>query len=249
MAHAAAGRLQGKVAVITGASRGIGLAIARELVEEGCGVALTARSVAGLKSVGKELQRHEAVVRLGMRLFSGPCDVSDEKAVAQFFGQVQKRFGRVDALVNNAGVSHAMCNVAELPIEEWRRVLDVNLTGMFLCTRAALPLMAAGSTIINNLSVASRTAFSGESAYCASKFGALGLTNTLREELRPRGIRVISLIVGPTDTDLWNQFWPDAPREKMLRPETVAAAVVNALVLPENVTFEELVLMPTAGTL
>jgi NAD(P)-dependent dehydrogenase (short-subunit alcohol dehydrogenase family) len=135
--------------------------------------------------------------------------------------------------------------VEELSLEDWRRNLDTNLTGMFLCTRAALPLMHSGGAIINNLSVAARTVFAGEAAYCASKFGALGFTNTLREELRPRGIRVIALIAGATDTDIWNQFMPDAPRDKMLRPEAVASAVVDALTLPENARMEELVITPT----
>ncbi len=243
------GRLGGKVAVVTGASRGIGFAIAHALLAEGCAVAITARDVSRLNAAADELMEHGAASHGGMRLYSGPCDVSDENSVAHFFARLRRDFPRVDILVNNAGVSHAMSNVADLPTEDWRRVIETNLTGMFLCTRAALPLMPDGGTIINNLSIAARNVFAGESAYCASKFGALGLTNTLREELRPRGIRVISLMAGATDTAIWNQFWPEAPREKMLSPETAAAAVVHALVVPEQAGLEELVLMPTGGTL
>lgn len=189
------------------------------------------------------------VAEYGGAVLGEQCDVRREDDVARLFAAVKERFGRVDVLVNNAGTSHPLRSVQELSVEDWRRVVDTNLTSMFLCTRAALPLMQAGGAIVNNLSIAARNVFPGEAAYCASKFGALGFTNTLREELRPRGIRVISLMSGPTDTEIWNQFWPDAPREKMLRPEIVAAAVANALILPENATVEELVLMPTEGSL
>ncbi len=102
---------------------------------------------------------------------------------------------------------------------------------------------------MNNLSVAAKGVFAGESAYCASKHGALGFTNTLREELRPRGIRVVALMPGATNTDLWNQFWSEAPRDKMMSPETVADAVVNLLLLPANSAVEELVIAPTSGSL
>jgi len=142
-----------------------------------------------------------------------------------------------------------MRNVEDMPLDIWREVIDTNLTGTFLCTRAALPLMGRGGVIVNNLSVAARGVFPGESAYCASKHGALGLTETLREEVRGRGIRVISLLPGPTRTDLWNQFWPDAPRDKMMSPETVAQALLAAITLPENATVEELRMGPTAGNL
>ncbi len=93
-------------------------------------------------------------------------------------------------------------------------------------------MMKRGGTIVNNLSVAATRVFAGSAAYNASKHGALGLTNTLREELRPRGIRVIALLPGATDTDIWTTLWPQAPRKKMMSPETVAAAILQAILLP-----------------
>lgn len=235
--------LAGKTAVVTGASRGIGEAIARALAEVGCNVALAARSEKSLRKVAA------ACEKAGVRTLGQACDVSDEKSVATFFAAVKSAFRRIDILINNAGVSHAMATVDKLSLAAWNEVLAVNLTGTFLCTRAALPLMRSGGVIVNNLSVAARGVFAGESAYCAAKHGALGFTDTLREEVRERGIRVIALLPGPTDTELWNQFWPEAPREKMMRPETVAAAVVGAIALPENATVEELRIAPTAGRL
>jgi NAD(P)-dependent dehydrogenase (short-subunit alcohol dehydrogenase family) len=235
--HATRESLTGKVAVVTGASRGIGLAVAKVLIAEHCSLVATSRSVGQLPK--KPLQD----------LLCIACDVRDERAVAQLFAAVKKQFGRVDILVNNAGMAHSMRNVEDMPLDVWREVIDTNLTGMFLCTRAALPLMGKGGVIVNNLSVAARGVFPGESAYCASKHGALGFTETLREEVRGRGIRVISLLPGPTRTDIWKQFWPDAPREKMMSPETVARALLAAITLPENATVEELRIGPTTGNL
>jgi NAD(P)-dependent dehydrogenase (short-subunit alcohol dehydrogenase family) len=236
-------RLNGKVVLITGASRGIGLAIAHALVDHGCRLVLTARHEKSLKRVSRELIDH------GVGVVTSPCDVRDPDSVAQVFSAVRKQFGRLDILVNNAGVGHENTNVGKLAIKTWKDVVDTNLTGMFLVTRGALPLMKSGGAIVNNLSIAARRVFPGSSAYNASKHGALGLTNTLREELRPRGIRVIALLPGATATDIWKAMWPDAPRQKMMSPETVAQAVVDALLLPPESTVEELVIMPSVGTL
>jgi NAD(P)-dependent dehydrogenase (short-subunit alcohol dehydrogenase family) len=112
-----------------------------------------------------------------------------------------------------------------------------------------LPLLAEGSVIVNNLSIAARTAFPGMAAYNASKRGLLAFTETLREELRPRGIRVVALLPGATDTAIWEQFWPQAPRKRMISPRTVAAAVASAVMLPANANIDELLITPSAGAL
>jgi len=139
--------------------------------------------------------------------------------------------------------------IAKLPLESWEEAIATNLTGMFLVTQTALPLMKRGSAIVNNLSIAARRVFPGSSGYNASKHGALGFTDTLREELRGQGIRVIALLPGATDTAIWNTLWPEAPRKKMMPPDTVARAIIGSLTLPENATLEELTIMPGAGTL
>jgi len=128
-------------------------------------------------------------------------------------------------------------------------VLATNLDGTFLVTQAALAIMRRGGTIVNNLSVAANRVFTGSAAYNASKHAALGLTNTLRQELRPRGIRVIALLPGATNTDIWKTLWPGAPRKKMMSPESVAEAVLAAILLPANTTVETLEILPSAGTL
>jgi NAD(P)-dependent dehydrogenase (short-subunit alcohol dehydrogenase family) len=233
--------LAGKVALITGASRGIGLAIAKALAATGCDLLITARTESTLKKAGRELQ--------GVRVLAKPCDVGDERSVNSLFAAIRKEFRQLDFLINNAGTSHALAEVDRLSSKVWQEVIATNLTGMFMCTRAALPLMSRGGAIVNNLSVAAKGVFAGEAAYCASKHGALGFTNTLREEVRGRGIRVIALLPGPTDTEIWNQFMPETPRGRMLRPETVAQAVLDALLLPADSTVEEITITPTSGAI
>ncbi len=239
-------RLRGKVAVITGATRGIGLAIATALAAEGCDLALTGRTVSS------PAFRHTARVMADSaqtRVVAKSCDVRDESSVQRFFAAVKDKFNHVDVLVNNAGYAGPLKDIADTSLALWRDNLDTNLTGTFLCTRAALPLMRRGGTIVNNLSVGAKGYFPQMAAYVAAKHGVMGFTLTLREELRPKGIRVIALMPGATDTEIWKQFWPDAPRARMMSPESVASAVVNAILLPENTTIEELVITPTAGAL
>ena len=184
---------------------------------------------------------------MGSRVLAKVCDVRDPESVAALAASVKKQFGRVDILINNAGIAHPSLPVEKLSYPDWKAVIDTNLTGTFLVTRAILVLVRHGGTIVNNLSIAAKQVFPGWSAYNASKHGALGLTNTLREELRPRGIRVIALLPGATDTDIWDTPWPDAPRKNMMSAQTVAKALLGALTLPVNSAVEELRIMPTAG--
>jgi NAD(P)-dependent dehydrogenase (short-subunit alcohol dehydrogenase family) len=200
-------RLRGKVALITGAGRGIGLAIARLLATESCELVITGWKLP-LERAGREL------TRMGSRVLAKVCDVRDPEAVQSLAASVKKQFGRVDIVINNAGIAHPSVPVEKVSYADWKAVIDTNLTETFLVTRAILAPMPDGGTIVNNLSIAAKQVFSGWSGYCASKHGALGLTNTLREELRPRGIRVIALLPGATDTDIWDTPWPDAPRKK-----------------------------------
>jgi NAD(P)-dependent dehydrogenase (short-subunit alcohol dehydrogenase family) len=236
-------RLSGQVALITGATRGIGLAIARALASEGCNLILTARDEKALNRLSRELASAKT------RVLAHSCDVRDPHSVDALFRAIRRQFPRLDILINNAGIAHPNLPVEKLPFPVWKGVLETNLDGTFLVTQAALAIMKRGGTIVNNLSVAANRVFAGSAAYNASKHGALGLTNTLREELRPRGIRVIGLLPGATDTDIWETLWPKAPRRKMMSAETVAQAVVQAILLPANATVEKIEIRPSAGTL
>lgn len=236
-------KLQGQVAVVTGASRGIGLAICRSLADAGCDLAITARNEDPLKNAADTLKSR------GVRVLHQTSDVSSEQSVESFVAAVRKNFGKVDILINNAGVAHQLAPIWDLAPELWRQIIDINLTGTFLCSHFCLPLMKAGGTVINNLSVAASGSFPGHAAYNASKYGALGVTNTMREELREKGIRVIALIPGPTDTEIWEQFWPERPRNRMMASESVADAVIACLTLPANAVVEEIKMRPIGGTL
>ena len=235
--------LNRKVALVTGATQGIGLAIAHALADEGCNVVICGRNIQKLNRIQEHLKRGH------IKVVAHPCDVRDQQSVAALFKTLREEFRRLDILINNAGIAHENLPVSKLPPQTWSDVIATNLTGMFLVTRAALPLMKRGSIIVNNLSIAAKQVFPGLSAYNASKHGALGFTNTLREELRGDGIRVVALLPGATDTEIWNAFWHDAPRKKMMRPRTVAQAVISALKLPPETSLDEISILPSAGTL
>jgi NAD(P)-dependent dehydrogenase (short-subunit alcohol dehydrogenase family) len=236
-------RLRGQVALITGATRGIGLEIAGLLAAQGCDLVITARGQAALEKASREL------ARMQVKVTAHACDIRDPQSVDALFHSIRKDSKRIDILINNAGIAHPNFTVAQLPYAVWKEVMATNLDGMFLVTQAALRLMKRGGTIVNNLSIAATRVFAGSAAYNASKHGALGLTNTLREELRAKGIRVIGLLPGATDTDIWNTLWPQAPRPKMMSAASVAQIVVQAILLPPNAAVENLEIMPSAGTL
>jgi NAD(P)-dependent dehydrogenase (short-subunit alcohol dehydrogenase family) len=235
--------LHNQVALITGATRGIGLAIAHALAAQGCNLVLTGRDERSLARISREL------ASANIKVLAHPCDVRDPASVKNLFRAIRRQFKRLDILINNAGIAHASLTIDKLPLSLWKDVIDTNLTGTFLMTQAALPMMKSGATIVNNLSIVANRVFAGSAAYVASKQGALGFTSTLREEFRKQGIRVIALLPGATDTEIWNSFWPQAPRKKMMSATTIATAVVNAILLPANATVETIEILPTAGLL
>jgi len=235
--------LSGRLALITGANRGIGLAIARALAHEGCNLVITGRDQRALAQARAELEK------LNVQVLAQSCDVRSPETVDYLFALVRGLRKPLDILINNAGIGHPHRSVSDLPYPTWMEVIDTNLNGLFLVTQAALAVMKRGGTIVNNLSIAAEHTFPGSAAYNASKHGALGFTNTLREELRQKGFRVIALLPGATDTAIWNTLWPKARRRKMMSAETVARTVVDALLLPENTTVEKIVMMSSSGTL
>jgi NAD(P)-dependent dehydrogenase (short-subunit alcohol dehydrogenase family) len=235
--------LKSKLAVITGASRGIGFAIAEALAAAGTNLVITSRKASDSESAAEELAAH------GVRILPLQCDVRDEVAIERMFEAVKSVFESIDILVNNAGHSQALVAIEKTPTDLWQDTLATNLTGTFLCTRAALPLMKRGSTVVNNISMAAYHAFPNFAAYNVSKAGALALTNTLREELRERGIRVMALVPGATDTEIWQQFWPEAPREKMVSAKDVAAVLIAALRVAPVGAVDEIKIGPSSGVL
>ena len=235
--------LEGMRALITGGSQGIGMAIARALADEGCRLIICGRNETRLKRAQKQLSA------TGAEVATISCDVRNQSSVQRMFSVIKKESGSVDILINSAGIAHPFTPVKKLAVKTWNDVLNTNLTGTFLVTQAALPLMKRGSQIVNVLSMSSKRTFPELAAYNASKFGALGFTNTLRDEVRKEGIRVIAVLPGSTDTPIWKTLWPGAPREKMIVPDTVAQAVIHALKSPAESVIEEISIMPAGGAL
>jgi NAD(P)-dependent dehydrogenase (short-subunit alcohol dehydrogenase family) len=183
-----------KVALVTGAARGIGLAVAKRFLADGWRVAL-------LDIEAELLTKSVAELAVTDRAIGLHCDVSDAKAVAGAFAEVGRRFGRLDALVNNAGIA-VFAPLMETSEADWGRVFEVNLTGPFLCTKAAVPLMREhdGGSIVNITSISAVRASTLRSAYGTSKAGLAHLTKQLAVELASLGIRVNGVAPGPVDT-------------------------------------------------
>jgi len=232
-------KLEGKIVLVTGGSRGIGLAIARRLGKEGAKLVLVARREAALCKAADEVPGGALVVK---------ADVTQARQVQHLFKVVERQMGRLDILVNNAGVFIYKPFVST-SLREWRNNVDTNMTALFLCTQAALPLLrrSRSAHLVNILSVSSVHAFANCSAYTASKFGALGLTRVLREELRPWKIRVTGILPGSTNTRLTNEFGFPVCRIDLIQPADVAEAVLCAVTQPPRTTLEEILLMPSQG--
>src|ERR1700681_3459198 len=171
--------LSGRLALVTGANRGIGLAIARALAREGCNLIITGRDERALAKAHTELKKLQPA-KLNLQVLPQPCDVRSPDSVDYLFALVRGLHTPLDILINNAGIGHPNRTIGELPYPTWMEVIDSNLNGLFLMTQAALAVMKRGSTIVTNLSIAAERVFPGSAAYNASKHGALGVTNTLR---------------------------------------------------------------------
>jgi NAD(P)-dependent dehydrogenase (short-subunit alcohol dehydrogenase family) len=237
-------RLAGRVAIVTGAGRGIGRAVARAFAREGAAVVLAARSTGELDAVAAE------IAGAGGRALVVPTDVRQEAAVAGLVARALAEHERIDLLVTAAGVA-AFGPVADLRTDDWDRMLSVNLTGAFLCCRAVLPAMMARrrGTLINIGSVVTSRTLAGSAAYTASKYALLGFSRVLAEEMRAHGVRVGVLSAGATDTPLWDAV-PGAPdRSRMLTAAQVADAALLMAELEPNAALEELTLLPAGGIL
>ena len=237
-------KLGGRAAIVTGAGRGIGRAVAAAFAREGAAVVLAARSTRELDATARQ------IAEAGGRASAMPADVSDEAAVGALVKRALAEHGRIDILVTAAGAA-GFGSVADSKPTEWDQMLAVNLRGAMLCCRAVLPAMMAQrrGTIINIGSVVTSRILAGSAAYTASKYGLLGFSRVLAEELRPHGVRVGILSAGATDTPLWDAV-PSAPdRGLMLRPEQVAEAALMMAALEPNATLEEVTLLPAGGVL
>ena len=236
--------LSEQVALVTGAGRGIGRAVALEFAAQGAAVALAARGRAELASVAAEIRA------MGGRALAVPTDIAVDHAVESLVEQVVAELGRLDVLVTAAGVAAFGPLSASKP-GDWDGMLSVNLRGAMLTCRAVLPVMRRQrrGTIINVGSIAATRAIPGSAVYAATKAGIVAFSRVLAEELRPDGVRVSVLLPGAVDTPLWDAI-PNSPdRGRMLRPEDVARAALLVATLPPGAALEELTLLPAGGIL
>ena len=230
--------LSGKIAIVTGGTRGIGRAIAERLLREGAAVAVCGRSRETVHALEKDCQPSA-----GGRLLAEVADISNLEDVRRFFASVDARFGGVDFLINNAGIG-VFKKVADLTPEEWRRTIDLNLTGVYYCSHEALPRMAkrGGGYIVNLSSLAGKNAFAGGAAYNASKFGLNGFSEAMMLDLRYDNVRVSYIMPGSVDTDFGARSGA-APWK--IQPEDIAEVVAMLLRMPARTLISRVEIRPS----
>ncbi|MGI4886590.1 MAG: 3-ketoacyl-ACP reductase [Janthinobacterium lividum] len=227
--------LKGKIALVTGAGKGIGRATAVALAREGVHVGLLARTESQLQAVAQELHA------LGVKTAVAAADVADRAAVEAAVAHLQQALGPVDILINNAGIG-TFAKFLDMAPAEWEHIIQVNLLGVYYVTRAVLPGMLARETgdIINVASTSGQRASAGSSAYSASKFALLGLTEALMQEVRKQNIRVSALTPSTVATELAisNQLTDGNP-DKVMQPEDLAEFMVAQLKLNRRIFIKE----------
>lgn len=237
---------QKRRALITGASSGIGKETAIAFAKAGIDLALVSRSTDRLEPVAQHVRQ------LGVSAEVYAVDLAQVHEVKAKVEAIATAGEPIDILVNNAGIGYTG-DLRSIPLEDWQRVLDLNLTSVFQCIQAVLPSMRdrQSGTIVNVASIAGYQAFPGWGAYNVSKAALISLSKTLSAEERSNGIRVTIVSPGAVNTPIWDTdtVHADFGRDKMLTPATVAQTILQAVLMPKEAVIEELIVMPSAGAL
>jgi len=228
---------------ITGASSGIGKAVALEFAKIGCNVFISARRAQELERIKDEAGK------TGDNLFPFPCNVASSANVDQTLKKISNEF-ELNCLINNAGIT-SFKEASDNSVNEINDIINTNLLGSIYSIRSVLPtfIKNEGGTIFNVLSVVVKKTFTKSSVYAASKMGLLGYSNSVREEVRSHNIRVINIIPGATDTSMWSQEVRKEKNDLMMSPESIARIIVSAYLHKDNLVTEEIVLKPVTGDL
>jgi 3-oxoacyl-[acyl-carrier protein] reductase len=232
--------LKNKVAIITGASKGIGRTLAIELAKKGVHVAISARSENLLKEVADEIQGS------GSKLFYFPGDMSVEEEIKKFVKETISRFRRLNILINNAGLGHFQ-NVIDLSTEKWDEMFALNVRGLFILTREALPYLrkAGESVIVNIASLAGKNAFIGGAGYAATKHAVLGFSRCLMLEERQYGVRVLTICPGSVSTSFSSKEKDEQKEKRKIQTQDIAATIIYTIQLPQRAMISELDIRPT----
>jgi len=233
-------KLKDKIALVTGAGRGIGKAIAMTMASEGASVILTARTLRELEGVRQSIEEGGGKAR------SIVADLTKDADVEKIFSQISTEFGRLDILVNNAGIGH-FAPVRLLAAKDFDAMWNLNMRALFLCTQKAIPMMEnqKSGTIVNISSLAGKNAFVNGAGYAATKWALMGFSKCLMLEEREYNIRVITVCPGSVDTSFNPLEGKRGNSDKILKPRDVADAVLTAITLPENAMMSEIDLRPT----
>ena len=236
--------IEGKVAIVTGASKGIGKAIAGVFANSGAKVVLAARTRKVVEQVADDLKE------TGADVLAIPTDVTNVDAVQSLITETLDVYQKLDILINNAGAG-VFGNVIDYDLSDWDTVINSNLKGVFLCSKFALPHLIAdgGGQIINVLSIAAKVPFPASGAYCAAKAGALALTKVMAAEVRQQNVRVTAVLPGSVESPFWDDIPEHPDFDKMLKPEHIADAILSVCQQPNGMVTEEIVVMPPLGIL
>ncbi len=227
--------LTGKTAIVTGAGRGIGRAIALDLGKCRAHVFCAARTAEQIKSVANE------IISNGGNATPIVCDLTNEHSICEMFAHVSSKFGKLDVLINNAGIG-IYGPIAEFSTDDFDKILSVNLRGTFLCSREALKLMIPTKSgyIINISSVVGFKGYVNQGVYTASKHGVVGLTKTLAIEAQENGIRTSVILPGGVDTEMSTRSRPDLDRSILIQPSDIAHTVAYLLSLSETCAVDQI---------
>jgi 3-oxoacyl-[acyl-carrier protein] reductase len=236
-------RLAGKVAIVTGASRGIGRAICLEFAKEAATVVLAARAMDKLKETA------EQVTATGGKAHIIPAELTDEQSIKNLIRATGEKFGRLNILVNNAGITHS-AKLEETLTEDYDRCMSINARAPFILCREALSLLkkAERAYIINIASVVGVKAYALQSAYTSSKHALRGMTMALAEELKGSNVRVHLLCPGGVDTELVTKVRPDIKKHDLMQPEEIAELVLYLVTHKGNAVIDELHIRRAAST-